>query len=47
MKTNEYEKFDKTMKQLMKVPHSEIKRKMEQEKKERKKIKKSSASGHA
>lgn len=29
----EYEKFDRTMRELMKVPHSEIKAKLEAEKK--------------
>jgi hypothetical protein len=42
---SEFEKFDLTMRDLMKVPHSEIKAKLDAEKKakERKKAKKSSA----
>jgi len=45
---NEFEKFDSTMRQLMKVPHSEIKAKLDAEKKVKKrKAKKPSASGHA
>ena len=50
MKQNpEYEKFDRTMRELMKVPHSEIKAKLDAEKlaKKRKKAKKSSASREA
>jgi hypothetical protein len=43
---NEYDNFEKTMHELMKVPHSEIKAKLEEEKiaKKRKKAKQSSAS---
>jgi hypothetical protein len=46
MKTSEYKKFEDTMRELMKVPHSEIKAKLDEEKaaKKRKKSKKSSAS---
>jgi hypothetical protein len=48
MKRNsgEFEAFDNTMRKLLEVPHSEIKRKLEAEKtaKKRKKSKKSSAS---
>ena len=33
--SSEYEKFEKTMLELMKVPHSEIKAKLEAEKKEK------------
>lgn len=45
--TAEYEKFDRAMEQLLKVPHSEIKKKLEAEKDAKKrKIKKPSASGH-
>jgi hypothetical protein len=33
---NEFDNFDRTMRQLMKVPHSEIKDKLEAEKKEKK-----------
>jgi hypothetical protein len=49
MKKNEFQKFDATMRELLKVPHSEIKAKLDEEKqaKKRKKSKKSSASGHA
>jgi hypothetical protein len=32
-KKSEYENFDRTMRQLMKVPHSEIKAKLDAEKK--------------
>jgi len=46
--TKEFEKFDRTMQSLMKVPHSEIKAKLDAEKKAKKrKIKKPSASGRA
>jgi hypothetical protein len=40
--SEEYEKFDRTMRELIKVPHSEIKAKLDAEKtaKKRKKIKK-------
>jgi hypothetical protein len=45
MKKNEYKNFERTMQQIMKVPHAVIKAKLEEEKqaKERKKSKKSSA----
>jgi len=45
----EFEKFDRTMRELLKVPHSEIKEKLDAEKqaKKRKKSKKSSASREA
>jgi hypothetical protein len=44
----EYEKFDRTMHDLLKVSHSEIKAKLDAEKKAKKrKAKKPSASGHA
>jgi hypothetical protein len=45
-KPDEYESFTRTMTELLKVPHSEIKAKLEEEKraKKRKKSKKSSAS---
>jgi len=49
-KTNaEYEAFEGTMRDLLKVPHSEIKAKLDAEKarKRRKKAKQSSASGRA
>jgi hypothetical protein len=47
--TKEFKNFDNTMRELLKVPHSEIKAKLDAEKKakKRKKSKKSSASGHA
>ncbi len=52
MKTQsrEFENFDNTMRQLMKVPHTEIKAALDAEKaakKKRKTKKKSSASGRA
>jgi len=31
--TSQYENFDRTMRELMKVPHSEIRAKLEEEKK--------------
>jgi hypothetical protein len=34
-KISEYDNFDRIMRELMKVPHSEIKAKLEAEKKER------------
>lgn len=45
----QYDKFDRVMQSLMKVPRSEIKAKLDAEKKakKRKKAKDSSASGHA
>ena len=45
-KQNEFDNFDRTMRELIKVPHSEIKAKLDAEKsaKKRKKSKKSSAS---
>jgi hypothetical protein len=45
-KTTEYDNFDRTMRELLKVSHAEIKTKLEAEKeaKKRKKSKKSSAS---
>lgn len=46
MKNNEFENFDRTMRELIKVPHGELKAKLDAEKKakKRKKSKKSSAS---
>lgn len=46
MKNREFENFEKTMTEILKVPHSEIKAKLDAEKaaKKRKKAKKSSAS---
>lgn len=46
-KQGEYENFDRIMCEVLKVPHSEIKAKLDEEKraKKRKKSKKSSASG--
>jgi hypothetical protein len=35
-KTEEYEKFDRTMHELIRVPHSEIKAKLEAEKRPKK-----------
>jgi hypothetical protein len=48
-KLSEYDNFDRTMRELMKVPHSEIKAKLDEEKaaKKRKKAKKSPASREA
>lgn len=48
-KANEYEHFTELLGKLLSVPHSEIKAKLDAEKraKKRKKPKKSSASGHA
>jgi hypothetical protein len=48
--TNEFQNFDTTMGQLLKVPHSEIKAKLDAEKAEKKGKKrkpKTSASDHA
>ena len=42
----EFEKFDETFKNILKVSHDEIKKKLDEEKK-RKKFKKSSASREA
>jgi hypothetical protein len=52
MKNEEYENFDRTMRDLMSVPHGEIKaaldaEKAEKEKKKRKAKKQPSALGHA
>jgi hypothetical protein len=49
MKPNQYDNFDHAMRELLKVPHSVIKQKLEEEKaaKKRKKSKKSSASREA
>ena len=49
MKKSEYDTFEHTMRELMKVPHSEVKAKLDAEKKakERKKSKKSSVSREA
>jgi hypothetical protein len=46
---SEYNNFENTVRELMKVPHSEIKAKLDEEKaeKKRKKSKKSSASREA
>lgn len=38
--TSEYETFERTMRELMKVPHSTIKAKLDEEKKEKAKKKK-------
>lgn len=47
--SDEFKKFDDTMRNLLKVSHSELKAKLDAEKKakKRKKPKSSSASGHA
>jgi hypothetical protein len=47
--SKEYSRFDKAMRELLKVPHSEIKAKLDAEKqaKKRKKSKESSASREA
>jgi len=47
--TSEFEKFDSTMRKLMNVPHSKIKAKLDAEKraKQKRKVKKPSASGRA
>jgi len=45
---NEFDNFDATMKRLIKVPHSEIKAKLDAEKAAKKrKLKRTSASGRA
>jgi len=47
-KSSEFDKFDRTMQNLLKVPHSEIKAKLDAEKKAKKrKPKKTSASDRA
>jgi hypothetical protein len=47
-RNNEFANFDQTMRELVKVQHSEIKAKLDAEKKAKKrKVKKPSASGHA
>ena len=49
-KSNEYENFDRTMHDLMKVPHEEIKAELDAEKAaktQKRKAKKPSASDHA
>lgn len=47
-RSTEFEKFDQTMRDLMKTPHSEIKAKLDAEKKAKKrKPKKASALGRA
>jgi hypothetical protein len=51
MKSSEFEKFDRTMRDLMSVPHEDIKAALEAEKaeklKKKRKAKKPSASGRA
>ena len=42
--TNEFEKFDRAMGELLKVPHSEIKKKLDAEKAEKQKRKKAKKS---
>ena len=46
-KANQYEKFDRTMRDLLKVSHAEMKAKLEEEKKRKKSKKPSSASREA
>jgi hypothetical protein len=48
-KLSEFEKFDSAMKEVLRIPYSEMKAKLEEEKlaKKRKKSKKSSASREA
>jgi len=48
--SKEFKQFDRTMRDLLRVPHSEIKAKLEAEKRaktKKRKPKKTSASGHA
>ena len=48
--TEEFKNFDRTMRQLMNVPHSEIKKALDEEKAQKaqkRKVKKPSASGRA
>jgi hypothetical protein len=48
-KTSEFENFDRTMRALISVPHSEIKARLDAEKaakKKKRKVKKPSASAH-
>lgn len=47
VKQNEFDNFDQTMRRLIQVPHSEIKAKLEAEKRKKRKAKKPSASGRA
>lgn len=48
MKNREFESFDRIMRDLLKVPHSEIKAKLDMEKAAKKRMaKKPSASGRA
>lgn len=44
-KTEEFKKFDRAMEQLLKVPHSEIKKQLEVEKEEKRKRKAKKTSG--
>jgi hypothetical protein len=49
-KNDEFENFDRTMRELIKVPHDELKSALDaekREKEEKRKAKKPSASGHA
>lgn len=47
MKSEEFERFDNTMRKLIKVPHSKIKTKLDEEKAAKKRKPKTSASGRA
>lgn len=47
MKSKEFEKFDRAMEELLKVPHSEIKKKLDAEKAEKAKKKKKSKASYA
>jgi hypothetical protein len=40
IRKNEFEKFDSAMREILKVPHSEIKAKLDEEKKEKAKTEK-------
>ncbi len=46
-KENEYEKFDKTMQQLLKVPHADVKAKLEAERDKKKDKKAAGGRGKA
>lgn len=50
IKSDEYDRFDRTMRDLLKVPHSELKIKLNEEKRakaKKRKAKKTPASGRA
>lgn len=46
-KNNEFEKFDHAMEELLKVPHSEIKKKLDEEKAEKQKRKAAKKKGES